>query len=177
MKLHGLMEQLFLQMAESKSPEMKNDEIISLLPYKKPFLFVDSLKEINEKYIEGEYRFRKDEFFYQGHFVIKDKSFPVTPGVILVETMAQIGVVSLGIFLIKEKIFSGEQPEFALTSSEAEFYLPVFPEEKVKVISEKIYFRFGKLKCNVKMKNEKDELVCKAVIAGMLKNISNQTNE
>ena len=56
----------------------------------------------------------------------------------------------------------------ALTSSNIEFLKPVFPKEKVTVISEKIYFRFGKLKCKVKMKNENGDLVCIGEIAGMI---------
>ncbi len=153
---------------------MEPEKIISLLPYSKPFLFVDSIIKIDENSIEGEYRFSKDEFFYKGHFT----NFPITPGVILIETMAQIGVVCLGIFLLwksipptagKDKISSGKFPEIALVSSEVNFYIPVFPEEKVTVISEKVYFRLGKLKCNVQMKNEKGEIVCKGIISGMVK--------
>jgi 3-hydroxyacyl-[acyl-carrier-protein] dehydratase len=144
---------------------MEAKKIISLLPYSKPFLFVDSITKIDENSIEGEYKFSKDEFFYKGHFT----NFPITPGVILIETMAQIGVVCLGIFLLKDKILSGKLTEVALVSSEVNFYLPVFPEEKVTVISEKVYFRLGKLKCNVHMKNEKGKIVCKGVIAGMAK--------
>ncbi|OGU77010.1 MAG: hydroxymyristoyl-ACP dehydratase [Ignavibacteria bacterium RBG_16_34_14] len=147
---------------------MEPEKIISLLPYSKPFLFVDSITKIDENYVEGEYKFRKDEFFYEGHFI----NFPVTPGVILIETMTQIGVVCLGIFLLKDKISPGKFPEIALISSEVNFYLPVFPEEKVKVISEKVYFRLGKLKCNIQMKNEKGEVVCKGLIAGMAKPFS-----
>jgi 3-hydroxyacyl-[acyl-carrier-protein] dehydratase len=57
----------------------------------------------------------------------------------------------------------------ALTSSDIEFLKPVFPNEKVTVISEKIYFRFGKLKCKVSMKNERGEEVCSGSIAGIIK--------
>jgi len=37
------------------------------------------------------------------------------------------------------------------------------------VISEKIFFRFGKLKCQVKMINENGETVCQGTIAGIIK--------
>jgi 3-hydroxyacyl-[acyl-carrier-protein] dehydratase len=49
-----------------------------------------------------------------------------------------------------------------------DFYLPVLPNEKVTVISEKEYFRFNKLKCRVKMINSKNELVCRGTISGMI---------
>ena len=74
---------------------MKKNTIIQLLPYKPPFLFVEELSHISENGSEGYYTFKNDEFFYQGHF--KDR--PITPGVILIEVMAQIGVVCLGIYL------------------------------------------------------------------------------
>ena len=143
---------------------MKKYEIIALLPYSPPFLFVDKLTKVSENGAEGFYIFKEDEYFYQGHF----KDNPVTPGVILTEVMAQIGVVCLGIYLLKDQISEAEKPKIALTSNEVDFFLPVFPGEKVKVISEKIYFRFNKLKCKVQMFNAKNELVSRGTIAGML---------
>jgi 3-hydroxyacyl-[acyl-carrier-protein] dehydratase len=142
---------------------MKNSrEIISKLPYAKPFLFVDEITKIDENGVEGTYYFDPNLDFYKGHF----KDNPVTPGVILTEVMAQIGVVSLGFYLLNKKI--NQETTIALTSSTIEYLKPVFPSEKVIVISEKIFFRFNKLKCKVEMRNEKGELVCKGEIAGMI---------
>ena len=144
---------------------MNQTEIIKNLPYQKPFLFVDELTDISENGITGNYTFKENEFFYEGHF----KNYPITPGVILTETMAQIGVVCLGIYLLKDAISSEEKkPQIALTSNNIDFFLPVLPNEKVTVISEKEYFRFNKLKCKVKMMNSKGELVCRGIISGML---------
>jgi len=56
----------------------------------------------------------------------------------------------------------------SLTSSSIEFLKPVFPNEKVTVISEKVYFRFNKLKCKVKMLNADNEEVCSGTISGMI---------
>jgi len=143
---------------------MKATEIIKNLPYQKPFLFVDALTEVSENSIVGSYTFKENEFFYEGHF----KENPITPGVILTETMAQIGVVCLGVYLLKDEILKKKLPQIALTSNQIDFFLPVLPNEKVTVISEKVYFRFQKLKCNVKMLNEKNELVCRGTISGIL---------
>ncbi len=138
-------------------------EIISKLPYSKPFLFVDEIIKIDENGVEGNFFLNQNLDFYKGHF----KNNPITPGVILTEIMAQIGLVCLGIFLI---INESVQSAFVLSSTEIEFLKPVFPNEKVVVISEKIYFRFGKLKCKVKMLNEKNEIVCTGIISGMIIN-------
>jgi len=141
---------------------MSNQEIIAQLPYSKPFLFVDEIIHIDENGVKGTYTFDENLDFYKGHF----KDFPVTPGVILTEVMAQIGVVCLGIYLLNNMF--NKNTSIALTSNEIEFLKPVFPNEKVSVTSEKIYFRFGKLKCKVIMKNEKGELVSSGSIAGMI---------
>lgn len=143
---------------------MNPSQIIKLLPYTKPFLFVDEITAISENGCEGTYTFQEDAFFYKGHF----KGNPITPGVILTETMAQIGLVSLGIYLLRDKISSENQPQIALTSNQVDFFLPVLPKEKVTVISEKMYFRFNKLKCKVKLLNSKNELVCRGTITGMI---------
>ena len=144
---------------------MTPEEIKTYLPYSEPFLFVDELSAISENGVVGSYTFKTDSYFYKGHF----KDFPVTPGVILTETMAQIGVVCLGIYLLKDNLSELKKPKIALTSNEIDFLKPVFPGEKVKVTSEKIYFRFGKLKCKVKMENSEGLIVCQGTIAGMLK--------
>ncbi len=149
---------------------MNKQQIIQLLPYQSPFLFVEELKSVSENGAEGFYTFKEDEYFYKGHF----KDNPITPGVILTEVMAQIGVVCLGIFLIRNQIQEGKALQIALTSNEVNFYLPVKPGEKVKVVSEKIYFRFNKLKCKVQLFNEKEELVCRGTISGMLKPMNNE---
>jgi len=151
---------------------MEKDEILKILPYQNPFLFVDGIDAISEDGITGHYTFKKDESFYKGHF----KDNPITPGVILTECMAQIGLVCLGIYLLKDELNALRQPQhgksakpqIALTSHQMDFYLPVLPNEKVTVISEKEVFRFNKLKCKVKMLNEKGELVCRGFISGML---------
>ncbi|RYD70454.1 MAG: hydroxymyristoyl-ACP dehydratase, partial [Sphingobacteriales bacterium] len=101
--------------------------------------------------------------FYSSHF----ENMPITPGVILTETMAQIGLVCLGIFLLKDNPKINETT-FAMSSNAVDFLKPVYPGEKVWVKSEKIYFRFNKLSCRVTMENSTGETLCKGIISGML---------
>jgi 3-hydroxyacyl-[acyl-carrier-protein] dehydratase len=71
------------------------DLTLKAVPQQDPFRFIDEILELDEEHIVGAYRFRPDEYFYRGHF----PDWPVTPGVILIETMAQTGVVAFGIYL------------------------------------------------------------------------------
>ena len=141
---------------------MEIKEIIERLPYQKPFLFVDGLSHIDQNGVECYYTITSERGLYKGDF----KENPVTPGVILTETMAQIGVVCLGIYLLTDELQN--TIAIALTSTEVEFLKPVYPEEKVTVLSEKVYFRFGKLKCKVVMKNNSGDEVARGTISGMI---------
>lgn len=145
------------------------DDILNHLPYKSSFRFVDNISELSEDGVVGEYTLRPDAFFYEDHFV----GNPVTPGVIITEIMAQIGLVVLGIFLLSKDpgvYTAADEAAFPLfTSTEISFHKIVLPGEKVKVISEKQYFRFGKLKCYVEMMDSAGDVVAKGMFSGFIK--------
>jgi 3-hydroxyacyl-[acyl-carrier-protein] dehydratase len=138
---------------------MNKKNIIPHLPYDKPFLFVDEIIEVKQGYIKGQYTFPKESDFYKGHF----KQRPITPGVLLTECAAQIGLVCYAIF----KIGSEERLEFGMTSADMEFLQPHFPGDKVIVEAKEIYHRFGKLKMEVKVTDNQGNLLVKGQIAGM----------
>lgn len=146
-------------------------DILNHLPYKSSFLFVDHITELNADGVTGDYTLRPDSFFYEDHFV----GNPVTPGVIITEIMAQIGLVVLGIFLISEEPeFEGNENEAMVplfTSTEISFHKMVLPGEKVTVISKKQYFRFGKLKCYVEMTDSSNELIARGMFSGIIKRV------
>src|ERR1700744_1439295 len=108
-----------------------NNHILNHLPYKSSFRFVDNISLLSEDEVVGEYKLRKDAFFYEDHFA----GNPVTPGVIITEIMAQIGLVVLGIFLVmKETKFDFSEDDSLyplLTSTDVSFYKMVLPDEKV----------------------------------------------
>jgi 3-hydroxyacyl-[acyl-carrier-protein] dehydratase len=108
---------------------------------------------------------KKDAFFYEDHFV----GNPVTPGAILTEIMAQIGLVVLGIYLARPAPDAPLIPVF--TSIEVAFLKMALPGEKITVISKKDYFRFDKLKCHVEMQDASGALIAKGVFAGIIKKV------
>ncbi len=62
-------------------------DIKELLPHREPFLFIDRLEKADQEEIIAYRTYTSREPFFQGHF----PEYPVVPGVILVETMAQAG--------------------------------------------------------------------------------------
>ncbi|BAU54321.1 3-hydroxyacyl-ACP dehydratase FabZ family protein [Mucilaginibacter gotjawali] len=149
-----------------------NNHILSHLPYKSSFRFVDNISLLNEDEVMGEYTLRNDAFFYEDHFV----GNPVTPGVIITEIMAQIGLVVLGMFLVLKEprlnFMENDSLFPLLTSTDVSFYKIVLPGQKVTVISKKQYFRFGKLKCYVELLDSSKELVAKGMFSGVIKKIN-----
>jgi len=143
------------------------NEILNLLPYKSSFRFVDNISSLTENEVIGDYTLRADAFFYEDHFV----NNPVTPGVIITEIMAQIGLVVLGIFLTGNENDVDKNVFPLLTSTEVSFFKMVLPGEKVTVISKKEYFRFGKLKCYVEMLDNSQELVARGFFSGIIKKV------
>ncbi|GAB4285851.1 MAG: beta-hydroxyacyl-ACP dehydratase [Marinilabiliales bacterium] len=135
-----------------------SSKIISILPYSTPFLFVDKIINIDSFGITGEYFFKKSEYFYSGHFV----SNPVTPGVILLETMGQIGAVCYGIYLLD---LYDRRFEPLLSNLKCDFYKKVYPETKVIVISEKEFYRNGILRCNIKMEDVNNQLIATTTVS------------
>jgi 3-hydroxyacyl-[acyl-carrier-protein] dehydratase len=143
-------------------------QILAAVPQQAPFRFIDDILELDENHIVGSYRFREDEYFYRGHFPGR----PVTPGVILVETMAQTGVVAFGIYLgmIRGKLSPGQMEKLVTLftlAEDVEFTGIVKPGQRVIVRGEKVYFRNGAIKIKVSMERENGEVVCNGVLAGM----------
>ena len=149
--------------------ENKYKEILNKLPYKSSYLFVDNISFLNEDEVIGDYTLKKDAFFYEDHFA----GNPVTPGNIITEIMAQIGLVVLGIYLVtRDDGFSATEQDGLfplLTSMDVSFFKMVSPGEKVTVISKKQYFRFDKLKCHIEMHDASKEIIAKGMFSGMIK--------
>lgn len=141
--------------------------ILSSVPQQHPFRFIDEILALDENSIVGAYRFRAEEYFYQGHFPDR----PITPGVLLIETMAQTGVVALGLYLTllqgQKSLQETKEMVTLFTLADAvEFSGIVLPGERVIVRGEKLYFRRGSLKTKVNMERENGELVCCGILAG-----------
>jgi len=120
----GWQEMLEDDIVELRSCTMKN-EMENLLPHREPFLFVDEILQADNEEIIASHIFTDKEFFFKGHF----PEYPVVPGVILVETMAQAG----GAGLRKIGVLSGDSLFFLASIDKVKFRRQVLPNEKVRL--------------------------------------------
>jgi 3-hydroxyacyl-[acyl-carrier-protein] dehydratase len=139
-------------------------QVLDLIPQQDPFRFIDEILEVDDDHIVGTYRFRPDADFYRGHF----PGNPVTPGVILIEALAQVGIVALGIFLLARESEAEVTKTMTLfTDTNVEFAGIVNPGERVTITAEKVFFRRRKLRSSAEMKLDDGTIVCSGTVSGM----------
>ncbi|MDR2942996.1 MAG: 3-hydroxyacyl-ACP dehydratase FabZ [Treponema sp.] len=100
------------------------NEIENLLPHRDPFLFVDEIIQADKEKIIAKRVFTEKEYFFKGHF----PEYPVVPGVILVETMAQSG----GAGLRKCGVLGEDSLFFFATVDKVKFRRQVRPGDEVR---------------------------------------------
>ena len=131
-------------MTESKSlpfavPElpMQTQTIREDLPHRYPFLLVDRVTEVTENAIVGYKNVSINEEFMQGHF----PGYPIMPGVLIVEAMAQISGV-LGFIMNDEKPRAGSLFLFA-GAEKIRFKKQVVPGDQLVLKSELLMQKRG----------------------------------
>lgn len=108
-------------------------EIQEILPHRYPFLLVDKILEIEEdRRIVGQKNVTGNESFFQGHF----PGYPVMPGVLIVEALAQVGAV----LVLKKPEFAGKIAFFA-GIDKVRFRRQVVPGDVLRLEVETINFR------------------------------------
>jgi len=72
--------------------KLTKEQIKEIIPHREPFLMVDSVDElVVGQSCVGRKKFGEDEYFFKGHF----PDYPVVPGVIIVEALAQAGALAV----------------------------------------------------------------------------------
>ena len=107
------------------SPLMDIQQIMDYLPHRYPFLLIDKIIELNPgKGIVGIKNVTYNEPFFGGHF----PNFPVMPGVLIIEAMAQVaGIFGLEASGLKAGNADSDTKIFFMSIDKARFRKPVRP--------------------------------------------------
>ena len=152
-------------MVECTVAEPTFDQVLAALPQAAPFRFLSEILELDDEHIVAAHRFPADADFYRGHF----PGNPITPGVLLVEAMAQASVVALGIYLVarESSLEAAKGLISVFTDANVEFAGMVKPGERVVIHGRKVFFRRKKLRSQAEMYLEDGTLVCSGTLSGM----------
>jgi beta-hydroxyacyl-ACP dehydratase FabZ len=99
--------------------------IRDILPHRYPMLLVDSILELEEERIVGIKNVTVNEPFFVGHF----PDFPVMPGVLIVEAMAQVA----GVLVLKSIPDRKNKLVLLASINEAKFRRPVLPGDQLRI--------------------------------------------
>jgi len=103
---------------------MSIEEVKKYLPHRHPFLFIDRVTEIREDGLTAIKNVTGNEDYFMGHF----PGYPVMPGVLQLEAMAQAGAL----FVIK-KYDLGSKPVYFMAINKVKFRNQVIPGDTLRI--------------------------------------------
>jgi 3-hydroxyacyl-[acyl-carrier-protein] dehydratase len=151
-------------LAQKSALLISPSDVLGMMPCGLRFLFLDEIIEVDRAHISARYRFRKDEFFYQGHF--PDRA--VTPGTVLLEAMCQCGITAHSYYFLALElgIATARRYRVLFTNSEAEWFEFVEPGSLVTIHSELLAWRLRRIRARVQMFSESKTLIAQSILAG-----------
>lgn len=113
------------------------DQIKQIIPYSEPFLWVDEVQSIEGDEIVGYKQTDKNDDYFKGHFT----DFPIMPGVLTIEGLAQTATI-----LLRQKIVDEKNKHLlAYQVRSAIFYAPILPGDKIRYRAQLLGFYENKI--------------------------------
>ncbi len=113
--------------------KLDKEQIMECIPHREPFLFVDEVIELEDKVsIKAKRVFTDKQDFFKGHF----PDYPIVPGVILTEALAQTGGILVNYSFKDELKESGYSNAFLMGVNNCKFRKPVLPNQEITLCVE-----------------------------------------
>jgi 3-hydroxyacyl-[acyl-carrier-protein] dehydratase len=142
-------------------------EILGLLPHRYPFLLIDRVVEFERgKRLVAIKNVTMNEPFFQGHF----PDYPIMPGVLVIEAMAQAGAI-----IMMNEIPDREKKLAVFTGIEkAKFRRPVVPGDQLRIEVDVLSFkpRLGRMEANAFVEGKR---ACQAILTCSIVNRTPET--
>lgn len=120
-------------MPVNKDMKLDKEQIKECIPHRDPFLFVDEVIELEDKVsIKAKRTFTDKQDFFRGHF----PDYPIVPGVILTEALAQTGGILVNYCFKEELKESGFTNAFLMGVNNCKFRKPVLPNQEITLCVE-----------------------------------------
>ncbi|HAP78928.1 MAG TPA: 3-hydroxyacyl-[acyl-carrier-protein] dehydratase FabZ [Ruminococcus sp.] len=141
---------------------LNREQIMEIIPHRDPFLLIDEVLEMEVGVrIKARKYIKEEDFWFKGHF----PDYPVTPGVLMIEMLAQAGAVCM----LSKPNYKGKIALFA-GIDKAKFRKQVVPGDvldlEVEIIKEKLSIGTGKAIATVDGKKAVSCEISFAVIDG-----------
>ncbi len=148
-------------MSEKSNVVLDINEIKKLLPHRYPFLLVDRVTEFSAgEYIKAIKNVTANEEFFQGHF----PEYPIMPGVLVVESLAQTSALY---YLLNLGLKENNKSVFFMGVDACKFRKPVVPGDIINLKVSPIQIR-GKI-CKMRAEAYVDgKIVCEANLIAMM---------
>jgi 3-hydroxyacyl-[acyl-carrier-protein] dehydratase len=148
----------------AKAGPLDINQIQAILPHRYPFLLIDRVVEIErKKRIVAIKNVTINEPFFSGHF----PGFPIMPGVLIVEAMAQTG----GVMLLTEVEDRGNKLIVFTGIEKARFRRPVVPGDQLRIEVETLSWKALSSRIAVRMEGKayvNGKLVCDGTVSAQL---------
>jgi len=153
---------------EIKSGPLDINEIMAILPHRYPFLLIDRVLEIErKKKIVAIKNVTINEPFFAGHF----PNYPIMPGVLIVEAMAQAG----GAMLLTEVEDRSNKLIVFTGIEKARFRRPVVPGDQLRIEVVMLSWKQGASRIAVRMEGKafvNGKVVCNGTVSAQLVSIN-----
>ena len=144
---------------------MESSDILKILPHRYPFIMIDRVIEINKERIVAIKNVTINENYFAGHF----PEFPIMPGVLMIESLAQAGGIYASQFYSNNTL--KDYMLFLMGIDKVKFRKSVTPGTTLRLIVQPLKRKNDVWRMKGRIINEEEHLICEAEFMAMMSKV------